>query len=135
MRGISFLAKIVVVFIAAFSTNVSTAQAHHKIPCHTHYCQVRAANEHCSNRHVKDCIFYAASIYHQDLEAAYRVANCESGFDPHNSNGTDFGLYQFLPSTFATTSYARHSYWEARWSALAAMEMWSWGQKNQWQCR
>ena len=89
----------------------------------------------CSQTEVIPCIEYAAAKYHQPLPDAERVAWCESRDEPGASNGADFGLFQFAPSTFASTPYARHSYWSARWSSLAAMWMWSVGRRGEWECQ
>ncbi len=56
--------------------------------------------------------------------------------DPSASNeGRDLGLFQEEQSTFDMTRYRRHSIWYARWNALAAMELWSRGDKDLWQCQ
>jgi hypothetical protein len=63
-------------------------------------------------------------------------AMCESTLNHRASNGTHFGLYQFLPSTWRNeTSYGSHSYWSAKWNALGAAEMESKGMGDQWVCQ
>jgi hypothetical protein len=96
--------------------------------------QMRHEWRTCSQTDVIPCIQYAAAKYGQPLAIAEQVVSCESSDNPLASNGVDFGLYQFLPSTFAATPYRGHSYWSARWSALAAMWAWSHGWQRQWQC-
>jgi hypothetical protein len=90
----------------------------------------------CSQADPLDCISYAAHKYGQPVALADQVAWCESRDEWWASNGSDFGLWQFAPGTFAETPYGRYSYWSARWSSLAAMWWWSQGSAgtSQWQC-
>jgi hypothetical protein len=98
---------------------------------HTH----QKHTQGCDNRHVRACIVQAARKYRQSVADALSVAFCESSDDPLASNGTDDGLFQFAPSTFAATPYGAHSIWVARWNSLAAMWAWDHGWKDQWQCQ
>jgi hypothetical protein len=66
-----------------------------------------------------------------------RKAWCESRFDPNASNGAHVGIFQFrvvFPSTWATTPYAEHSPWFAKWNALAAGYMHAVGRGGEWTC-
>ena len=71
-------------------------------------------------------------------ETLWRKARCETGgtFNPgvENSSGAS-GLFQFLPSTFASTPYARFSIWSPYASALAAGWMHEQGRGDEWTCR
>lgn len=71
------------------------------------------------------------------------VAWCESRLEWDASNGQDFGVAQFAPSTYSSTSVGRRhpvrgwhhgGYWNVRWSALAMGEMWREGHQAAWEC-
>ncbi len=71
--------------------------------------------------------------------AALNVARCESGFNPNakNPNSTASGVFQFLTSTWATTSYAGSSPFNASANIHAAYQVfardgYSW---REWQCQ
>jgi hypothetical protein len=87
----------------------------------------------CSQSNVIPCISYAAKRYHQSLALALCVAFHESTMNPYASNGTHFGNFQFDQTTWDGSPYARHSYWSAKWSALAAMWYFSKGEYSRWQ--
>jgi hypothetical protein len=103
-------------------------------------CVKRVASKHCSNRRPVECIRYAALRYHQSFSRMRGVAWRESRFNPGAWNSIAVGargehasgLMQFLPSTFASTPFRRHSLWYARWSALAAGWMWAHGRAGEW---
>lgn len=98
---------------------------------------MRVASKQCSQTRVVPCIRYAAMKYRQPFGAALRTAQCESGLNPYAVGfGVHRGLFQHLyPSTWNTTPYRRHDPFRARYSALAAMWMWSKGRRGEWQCR
>jgi len=90
----------------------------------------------CSDTNPTACIRDAANRYHVSYALMLNRAMCESTLNHLASNGTHFGLYQFLPSTWqGETSYGSHSYWSAKWNALGAAEMESKGMGDQWECR
>jgi len=68
----------------------------------------------------------------------WRKAECETGgtFSPtaHNASGAS-GLFQFLPSTWASTPFARFSIWSPYANALAAGWMHEQGRGSEWECR
>jgi len=71
--------------------------------------------------------------------AALNVARCESGFNPNafNAGSGASGVFQFLRSTWATTSYAGYSPFNASANIHAAYQVFardgfSW---REWQCR
>lgn len=82
-------------------------------------------------------IYDAADRYGQPREDMLRVATCESGLDPSAVNGSSgaSGLFQFMPSTFASTPYADQDIFDAWASANAAGWMWSVGRRNEWECQ
>src|SRR5271155_5514884 len=88
-----------------------------------HLAAVQRANR-CSDSNVPACIHEASSRWHVSYSQMLGRARCESSLNHLASNGTHFGLYQFLPSTWSgETSYGSHSYWSAKWNALGAAEM------------
>lgn len=95
----------------------------------------RAKAAYCWKQGVKCWIRKAARKYHQPVADAMRVAECESGFDPNNSYAGHYGLFQFLPSTFATTPYRNRDIWSPKWNSYAAMWMWSVGRRGEWACQ
>lgn len=110
----------------------------HQRVCRTASCVERVAGKRCSQRNPRACVKRAILAYHLSgwqSSWMYRVAGCESTWNPyaHNSSGAS-GLYQFLPSTWATTPYGRHSIWSAKWQALAAAWMLRQGRSREWEC-
>lgn len=82
-------------------------------------------------------IHEAADFFGQPREDMVRVAECESHFDPNAVNpvsGTS-GLFQFRPSTWATTPFADEDIFDARANAFAAAWMWSVGRRGEWACQ
>jgi soluble lytic murein transglycosylase-like protein len=65
------------------------------------------------------------------------VARCESVLDPGavNSSSNASGLFQFLPSTWATTPYADQDIFDPVANAQAAGWMWENGRRNEWVCQ
>lgn len=82
-------------------------------------------------------IYAAADRYGQPREDMLRVARCESVLDPNavNASGGSYGLFQFIPSTWATTPYAGDDIFDAYASANAAGWMWQQGRRNEWVCQ
>jgi uncharacterized protein YabE (DUF348 family) len=83
----------------------------------------------------------AAAAQGADAEQLLRVAYCESRFNPgaYNASSGASGLFQFLPSTWATNSvragYAGASVFDPVASANVAAWMFARGQAGQWSCR
>lgn len=79
----------------------------------------------------------AADEYGQSREDMLRVATCESNLDPNavNPSSNASGLFQFLPSTFATTPYADEDIFDPVANARAAGWMWANGRRNEWVCQ
>lgn len=82
-------------------------------------------------------IYAAADQYGQPREDMLRVARCESNLDPSavNASSNASGLFQFLPSTWATTPYADQDIFDPVASAEAAGWMWANGRRNEWVCQ
>lgn len=87
---------------------------------------------------VPDLIIKWADYYGVDQTRLLRVAYCESKYNPRASNGTHFGVYQFLPSTYAANAPkagAGSDYWDAENNVRTAAYMFSIGQAGQWACK
>lgn len=85
---------------------------------------------------VAEAINLAAAAYRVDAGTLWRKARCESGLNPNARNGSEAsGLFQFLPSTFASTPFGRFSIWSPYANALAAGWMHSVGRGGEWVCR
>ncbi|HEU5438648.1 MAG TPA: transglycosylase SLT domain-containing protein [Ktedonobacterales bacterium] len=79
------------------------------------------------------------SVFGSYASGALAVARCESGFNPnaYNPSSGASGVYQFLASTWATTSYARYSRSNAWANVHAAHQVfvrdgYSW---REWSCQ
>lgn len=82
-------------------------------------------------------IYAAADQYGQPRADMLRVAGCESVLDPNavNPYSNASGLFQFLPSTWATTPYANEDIFDPVANAEAAAWMWANGRRNEWVCQ
>jgi hypothetical protein len=76
----------------------------------------------------------AARHFGQSTSQAYYIAHRESRYNWRvtNSSSGAAGLYQFMPRTWASTPYHKHSPYKPRWAALAAMWMWAHGGYSHW---
>ena len=90
-----------------------------------------------SEQQILEIINEAALNYGQSPDAMERVARCESGLDPYavGGGGAYYGLFQFVPSTFANTPYGQYEITDAWANANAAAWMWSEGMKSSWVCQ
>lgn len=86
---------------------------------------------------VVQIIYSAAAMYGQSGDDLLRVATCESGLNPNavNSSSNASGLFQFLPSTWATTPYAGEDIFDPVANAEAAAWMWANGRRGEWTCQ
>src|SRR5215203_501569 len=90
-----------------------------------------------SEEQIVDIIYEAADNYGQSREDMLRVARCESGLNPNavGGGGAYYGLFQFVPSTFAGTPYGQYDIYDPWANANAAAWMWSEGKKSNWVCQ
>jgi hypothetical protein len=90
-----------------------------------------------SEEQIVDIIYEAADNYGQSREDMLRVARCESGLNPSavGGGGAYYGLFQFVPSTFAGTPYGQYDISDPWANANAAGWMWSQGKKSNWVCQ
>ena len=90
-----------------------------------------------SEQEIINLIYEAADYYGQSREDMLRVARCESLLNPsliHPAYNAS-GLFQFLPSTWATTPYASYYILDPVANAYAASWMWSVGRRGEWVCQ
>ena len=89
------------------------------------------------NRDIAAIIKDAARAHGQNPEAMLRVARCESGLNPYavDPSGSYYGLFQFVPSTFAGTPYGDGDIFDPAANAGAAAWMWEQGRKHEWVCQ
>jgi hypothetical protein len=84
---------------------------------------------------VREAISLACATY-GSCETLWRRAGCESHYSASAKNASGAsGLFQFLPSTFASTPYGRLSLWSPYANALAAGWMNAHGRGGEWSCR
>jgi transglycosylase-like protein with SLT domain/SH3 domain-containing protein len=94
------------------------------------------ANGQYSQDQIVGIITDAANQYGQSPDAMIRVARCESGLNPNDVGGGQYyGLFQFVPSTFAKTPYGDQNIFDPSANAGAAAWMWSQGNKGAWSCQ
>jgi uncharacterized protein YraI len=81
-------------------------------------------------------IYAAAREFGLDGAEMVRIARCESNLDPYNVTPpyAATGLFQFLPSTWASTPYAHDNIFDPALNAQAAAWMWTHGRRNEWEC-
>ena len=91
---------------------------------------------------VDEAIALASVVYGVDHALLRRKAWCESRFNPNARNVQPIyngehatGLFQFIPSTFASTPFARFSIYSTYANALAAGWMHANGRGGEWACR
>ena len=81
-------------------------------------------------------IYDAAYRYGQSGEDMLRVARCESGLYQYAEGRLgELGIFQFMPSTWATTPYASYDIFDPWASANAAGWMWANGRRAEWVCQ
>ena len=85
---------------------------------------------------VSEAIGLAAATYGYG-DDLWRKARCESGFNPgaRNLSSAATGLFQFMPSTFASTPYGHFSIYSPYANALAAGWMHQHGRGGEWACQ
>jgi hypothetical protein len=118
----------------------ASARRYHSRACANTLCtkdrdHVRSCRSRDGRRAESRCfIRRAARHFRQSKRLALQIAHRESRFNPRvtNSSSGAAGLYQFMPRTWQSTPYRRHSPYHPRWAALAAMWMWSRGGYYHW---
>src|SRR3954451_15345103 len=110
-------------------------------PCANHLCtKYKPHTASCWDKHarrkVARCfIARAASHFRQSKSQAFHIAWRESRYNWRATNRSSgaAGLYQFMPRTWHSTPYRKHSPYHPRWAALATMWMWAHGGYSHWQ--
>jgi len=95
------------------------------------------ADDAAANPDMVAIIYAAADAYGQSRADMLRVAACESNLDSNavNAAGGSYGLFQFIPSTWASTPFANQDIFDPVASANAAAWMWSVGRRGEWVCQ
>jgi len=79
-----------------------------------------------------------AGATHGNTSLLWALARCETGgtFSPtaKNPHSDASGLFQFMPSTFASTPYGGMSIWSPYANAMAAGWMIAHGRRGEWVC-
>jgi hypothetical protein len=115
--------------------------AHATVPhrgntCRSQACVQRVAARFCAHGRVVSCIHRGALRWRVSYVMLRRKAWCESRMNPFAQNQSGaVGLFQFLPSTWASTPYAGRSIWSPKWAALGAGWMHAVGRGGEWSCR
>jgi Transglycosylase SLT domain len=91
----------------------------------------RTLAHHSSTR---EAIDLACAVY-GSCQTLWSLARCESQLRPTARNASSAsGLFQFLPSTFASTPFGRFSIFSPYSQALAAGWMLTHGRRGEWVC-
>ncbi len=112
-----------------------------RTPAHT--CRPRARSYPASVKGKAERAIYDSSlIFGIPYSVLLAIGRCESALNPHASNGTHFGLFQFDPGTFISAASLLHrdtgivarSYWNALDSSYAAGYLFATGHSPAWTC-
>jgi hypothetical protein len=122
------------------TTNAAAAGKPHRGPCANRLCtkdipKTKSCWSLHSRTKVARCFIKRAALhYKQPVSQAYYIAHRESRYNWRvtNSSSGAAGLYQFMPRTWQSTPYRKHSPYQPRWAALAAMWMWKHGGYSHW---
>jgi hypothetical protein len=133
-------ATLAFALMLTLTTTTESAAAKPKEPCANRLCtKDKPKAKSCWSLHsrsqVSRCfIKRAAKHYHQPVSQAFYIAHRESRYNYRvtNSSSGAAGLYQFMPSTWESTPYHKHSPYHPRWASLAAMWMWKHGGQYHW---
>src|SRR3954466_8152158 len=139
LRTMACAAVAVAVLLAA-PRGTAHATSKPTNPCANRLCtKYKPHTSHCFDRSTRTKISRcfirrAARHFHQPLSQAYYIAHRESRYNYKvtNSSSGAAGLYQFMPRTWSSTPYHKHSPYSPRWAALAAMWMWRHGGQYHW---
>jgi hypothetical protein len=140
LRTMACAAAVAFTMLLAAAPAPATADSKPHNPCANRLCtKYKPHTSHCFDRSsrtkISRCfIRRAARHFHQPLSQAYYIAHRESHYNYKvtNSSSGAAGLYQFMPRTWGSTPYHRHSPYNPRWAALAAMWMWKHGGYSHW---
>lgn len=91
---------------------------------------------------VERAVYDSSLIFGMPYQVLLTIAQCESGLNPHASNGRHFGLFQFAPATFhrgrarmrRDTGIIARSYWSPLDSSYVAGYLFATGQAKSWSC-
>ena len=140
MRSLLCALAFAALLLAAVPTPSHAATRSHSNPCADRLCTVyESGTPSCwnrgSRRAISRCFIYRASRhYRQSTSLALHIAHRESRLDWRVTNASSgaAGLFQFMPRTWQSTPYRRHSPYHPRWASLAAMWMWKRGGLSHW---
>ncbi|HEX8120150.1 MAG TPA: transglycosylase SLT domain-containing protein [Solirubrobacteraceae bacterium] len=140
MRSILSALAVATLLILAAPAPSMAAKRSPSGPCANRLCTVyKAGTPSCWNKHgrtrIARCFIYrAARHYRQSTSLALHIAQRESRLDWRvtNTSSGAAGLYQFMPRTWQSTPYRRHSPYHPKWAALGAMWMWKHGGYSHW---
>ncbi len=130
LSALAVAALLILAVPAAADANVCANRLCTKYEKGTETCWKRS-----SRAAISRCFIYrAAKHYRQSTSHALHIAHRESRFDWRvtNSSSGAAGLFQFMPRTWQSTPYRRHSPYHPKWASLAAMWMWKRGGLSHW---
>jgi hypothetical protein len=118
--------------VAALRARVRHEHARY-LAAHRRISQLTRTLAHTSS--TGEAIELACMVY-GSCDTLWRRARCESGVSTFARNPSGArGLFQFLPSTWASTPFAGFSIWSPYAQALAAGWMNTHGRGGEWACR
>ena len=140
LKSIAGAAVALALTLAVAPQNAAAAKTPNDGPCANRLCtkyekSTKSCWTHSSRAKVSRCfIRRAAWHFHQPVSQAYYIAHRESRYNYKvtNSSSGAAGLYQFMPRTWQSTPYRKHSPYHPRWASLAAMWMWKHGGYSHW---
>jgi len=133
-------------------SNAATTQFQQAHACVYDHQALRTTSHRCRPRarayppqvvgKVRHAIYDSALTFGMPYPVLLKIAQCESALNPHASNGSRFGLFQFAPDTFkraasqlrASTGLSAHSYWNPLDASYVAGYLFATGQSSSWSC-
>lgn len=101
---------------------LAVAPAAAKAPerCETQKCSERVARKQCARSRPVPCFRRAALLHDVPTRLLLAIGRCESHLQwwAHNPSGAA-GPLQFLPGTWRSTPYRRHSPFSMKWAPIA----------------
>jgi soluble lytic murein transglycosylase-like protein len=140
MRSILSALAVAALLVVAAPAPAMAAKRSPSGPCADRLCMKldRGApscwNKGGRNKIARCFIDRAARHYGESTSLAMQIAYRESRFNwkVTNSSSGAAGLYQFMPGTWRSTPYRKHSPYHPKWASLAAMWMWKRGMYSHW---